>query len=384
MNQGHIDVSVIIPVYNTEHYLEECLNSLLDQGNISFEVICVDDGSEDNSLSILEEMKPLFPSFQILHQENAGAGAARNNGLKYAKGRYLYFLDSDDYLEPRILEKAIGKADLSDADIVVFKVYRYDANTGSRTFAHWAFRTESIASDLFSPEDAADSLFDAFNSWPHNKLFRRSFIDAHSLRFQELHRTNDLLFVFSALVSAKRIVLLKEFGLNYRVGTGQNSQATNSSFPTDFIKADLAFRDYLEGKDLWTRYRKGYCNTVLKGLIYNLESQTDPESFISLYELLRKSGIERLGLLQIPASDYKSSENVEMLHRIRRVSAMEIIKKGWNATIVPCGTDESINEHNEDSEALIEQAVKAVKSSNSYRIGRAITFLPRKMKLLLK
>ena len=99
-----IKISVIIPVYNVEKYLRECLESILNQTFQDFEIICVDDGSTDRSLDILQEYKRKDDRFVILQQRHAGAGAARNHGLKLAEGKYIQFLDSDDYFEPTLLE----------------------------------------------------------------------------------------------------------------------------------------------------------------------------------------------------------------------------------------------------------------------------------------
>ena len=95
---NEIKVSVIIPVYNTENYLRECLDSVLAQTLREIEVICVDDGSTDNSLNILKEYQNKDTRIVVLTQENRSAGAARNYGLSIAKGKYLSFLDSDDFL----------------------------------------------------------------------------------------------------------------------------------------------------------------------------------------------------------------------------------------------------------------------------------------------
>jgi len=104
-----IKVSIIIPVYNAEKYIREDLDSLLGQSLREIEVICVDDGSKDSSLKILEDYQRKDDRIKILKQENKGAGAARNEGMKEAKGDYLIFLDADDFFEKDMLEKSVGK-----------------------------------------------------------------------------------------------------------------------------------------------------------------------------------------------------------------------------------------------------------------------------------
>ena len=100
-----IKVSVIIPVYNAEKYLEECLDSLLRQTFTDMEIICVDDGSTDSSAEILKRFQEKDRRIRVLFQENQYAGIARNNGMKIAQGEYLLFLDADDFFEDTLLEK---------------------------------------------------------------------------------------------------------------------------------------------------------------------------------------------------------------------------------------------------------------------------------------
>lgn len=116
-----VKVSVIIPVYNVEPYLKQCMDSVVGQTLKDIEIICVDDGSTDGSLDILREYAAEDNRIQIIEQKNAGAGAARNNGMRHATGKYLSFLDSDDFFEPRMLEKAYDLAEKDQADFVAYK-----------------------------------------------------------------------------------------------------------------------------------------------------------------------------------------------------------------------------------------------------------------------
>ena len=102
-------VSVILPVYNVSDYLRQCMDSIVGQTLKDIEIICVDDGSTDDSLAILKEYEAKDQRVKVIQQANAGAGAARNKGLEIATGEYLSFLDSDDFFEPDMLEKAIPK-----------------------------------------------------------------------------------------------------------------------------------------------------------------------------------------------------------------------------------------------------------------------------------
>ena len=122
-------VSIIIPVYNVEKYLKKCLDSVINQTLKDIEIICIDDGSTDSSYTILNEYAQKDNRFVILKQKNNGAGAARNKGIEIAKGEYLYFLDSDDFVDITLLEKAHTKIKENDCDICIFKNYFYNDNT---------------------------------------------------------------------------------------------------------------------------------------------------------------------------------------------------------------------------------------------------------------
>ena len=119
-------VSVIIPVYNGENYLSQCLDSVLAQTIKGLEVICVDDGSSDSSLEILESYAQRHACFKILHQDNMFAGAARNRGMSIASGKYLAFLDCDDFVEPEYLERLTELCEKYQADIGLCSADRYD------------------------------------------------------------------------------------------------------------------------------------------------------------------------------------------------------------------------------------------------------------------
>lgn len=118
-------VSVIIPVYNVDPYLRECLESVVNQTLLDIEIICVNDGSTDNSPAILEEYRAKDSRITVFTQENRGLSAARNRGMDLARGEYIYFIDSDDYVEPETLERTVHIAEADDLDAVVFRFKQF-------------------------------------------------------------------------------------------------------------------------------------------------------------------------------------------------------------------------------------------------------------------
>ena len=118
-------ISVIIPVYNVEDYLAECIDSVLGQSYTDYEIILVDDGATDSSGRMCDEYARKDSRIRVIHQENGGLSAARNTGLRAAWGKYIYFLDSDDYIAPSALEHLAALAEKEQADVVFFDGYTF-------------------------------------------------------------------------------------------------------------------------------------------------------------------------------------------------------------------------------------------------------------------
>ena len=142
-------ISVVLPVYNVEEYLRQCLDSLANQTFEDFEVICVNDGSGDSSLSILEEYASEDERFKIISQENKGLSGARNTGMDYIKGKYTIFVDSDDWLELNALEKLYNKIIALDSDILNCKI-KYVKNNKILSAYAYIISNESIGVENYN------------------------------------------------------------------------------------------------------------------------------------------------------------------------------------------------------------------------------------------
>ena len=139
-----IKVSVIIPIYNEESHLQQCLDSVLAQTLQEIEVLCVDDGSTDRTPEMLQAYASKDTRVHVFRQQNQYAGAARNLGMKYARGRYLSFLDGDDYFEPDMLEKMYQAAESEKLDIVICKSLQYDEETGEVVSSDLSFEVSFL------------------------------------------------------------------------------------------------------------------------------------------------------------------------------------------------------------------------------------------------
>ena len=187
-----VKISIIIPVYNSEEYLERCLGSVVDQGFTSYEVILVDDGSIDSSPLICDRYSATDPRFRTLHKPNGGVSSARNSGLELAKGEYVMFLDSDDALLPYALDDMM---DVAGEDMVVAGYAAFMDNVPVKTVHPRATLSYKHTEYGQFFQDNIRRNFEMLDA-PWAKLFKRKVIG--SLRFNEaLSYAEDKLFVFT-------------------------------------------------------------------------------------------------------------------------------------------------------------------------------------------
>lgn len=259
-----VQVSVIIPVYNAEKYLSKCLESVMSQTLQEIEIICVDDGSSDRSLEILKECQEKDGRIKVIAQQNAGAGAARNRGLREASGEYLSFLDADDFFESDMLAEAFETAEKYQADFVVFNSDQYHMDKECFVEVPWVLRMKDIPPYMpFTYRQLTDNVFKTFVGWAWDKLYRRSFVMEHDLWFQEQRTSNDMLFVFSALVVAKRIAIVDKVLAHQRRGGSESLSVTREKSWHCFHDALSALKKRLVDEGIFWELEQDYINYAL-------------------------------------------------------------------------------------------------------------------------
>lgn len=270
-------VSVIIPVYNVQDYLPQCLDSICGQTLRDIEIICIDDGSSDGSLGILKQYAEKDSRIRVLTQGNKGAGAARNYGLRTARGEYLSFLDSDDFFELDMLEQAYQEIERYQADFVVFESDQYHMDSREYIKNSWVVRRKDIPPYMpFTYRELTDNVFKTFVGWAWDKLYRRSFIAEHDLWFQEQRTSNDLLFVFSALVLAERIAVVYKVLAHQRRGSNSSLSVTRERSWHCFYEALLALRLRLQREGIYWELEQDYINYALHFSLWNLKTLAEP------------------------------------------------------------------------------------------------------------
>ncbi|MCT3385398.1 glycosyltransferase [Lactobacillus johnsonii] len=215
-------VSIILPIYNAEKYLEECVKSVITQTYQNIQIILVNDGSKDNSWEICQNLKKKDPRIIAITQKNSGVSVARNAGLNIADGEWIMFVDPDDVLSQDIVEKLLLKTD-SDVDIVACTCYGFNEN--EKKLAHFFANDRAFISDktdlylqlLNSRYGQSGSLITAIGV-PWGKIYRRSFIDKYELKFDpNLRRMQDNVFNMYAFDYARKIYYLDKPLYFYRI-----------------------------------------------------------------------------------------------------------------------------------------------------------------------
>lgn len=214
MINNNIKVSVIIPIYNKEKYLKQCLDSVVNQTLRNIEIILVNDGSADNSKKICEEYVAKDKRIILINQENSGAATARQKGLDIAKGEYIYFIDADDHIEPDLCERVYSEAEKTGADIVLFNCIEHKSENGKEKLV---YKEKFLENGLYNRQDIIDKILPRTLSEYDNgkwtglirwclwlRFFKNSLIKDNNISFiSKFRRCQDLQFTFECTIHAQ-------------------------------------------------------------------------------------------------------------------------------------------------------------------------------------
>ena len=201
---NHALISVIIPVYNVEQYLCECVDSVINQTYKNLEIILVDDGSTDSSGKICDDYAHKDERISVIHQKNSGLSGARNTGIDNASGDYIYFLDSDDYIDPNALESLIVIAEKNSSDIVFFDAISF-ADTKDFTVKQNYIRKNKYLTDSGRNVFCMMTQKKEFHSSVPLMLLNKAFAQKNQLRFVPEILHEDMIFTYQAIVLAKSV-----------------------------------------------------------------------------------------------------------------------------------------------------------------------------------
>ncbi len=275
-----VKVSIVIPIYNVEKYLRQCLGSVVNQTLADIEIICVNDGSKDSSLEIIKEYAAKDERVRIIDKPNSGYGHSMNCGFDMATGEYIGIIESDDYADPDMFEKLYACAKENDLDVAKAGFYYYysipeDVSTPE------PIAPASMCKRVFCPTALGrlDKITAFFNIKPTiwSAIYRREFIRENGIRFNETPGASyqDLGFTFKVWATAKRVKLLRECFLHYR----QDNEASSINSPG---KVYCVYDEYQE-IDRFIGER-----AELGDLLRRVKSRLKYDSYIWNYERLGK------------------------------------------------------------------------------------------------
>ncbi len=307
-------VSVIIPVYNTAEYLRECIESLCAQTLKGCEFVFVDDGSLDDSVQIISDYAAKDARIKILRQEHQGIGAARNKGMSLAQGEYLMFLDSDDFFELDLLEKAYVRAEETNADVVLFGACRFNNDTKVKEESARYLRMEFLREKkIFSRKDIPDTILSVTTPCTWTKLFRRSFVGRNKLQFQDLSNSEDVYFVIMSLCLSERIAYVDEPLVNYRFGHRSNDNNAEKDPRCCFIAVASLYRE-LTKMGIFSEIETSFVNFSLSTLTHCINTTRDEEAVKKCTHDL----LEEIDLLRYPSATYRVKENYDLLSEMNK------------------------------------------------------------------
>ena len=291
-----IKVSVVMPVYNGETRLRQCLDSLLAQTLQEIQIIIVNDGSTDGTAAVLEEYARKDSRIYVMNKEHTNAGDSRNLGMKIAEGECLSFLDADDFFEPTLLAASYAAIRRDNAEICLFRRDQFVESDGSFRPCPWTLKWAEMPEHLpFSAKECSDHLFTMTSCTAWDKLFRRDFVESHSLKFQSVGSCNDMCFTFSALALAGRMTVVDHILVHQRVAYPKSLCQDMSLLWGNFEKALIELKDFLTEQGLYDRFRISFLNWAIDFSLWNLHYGHPAYREHIRYQLTRHT-FEALGL----------------------------------------------------------------------------------------
>lgn len=276
-------ISIVMPVYDCEDYLEETLNCVFDQTFGDFELICVDDGSADASLDILKEFASNEPRLKIISQENNGSGAARNRGLSQSSGEYLFFMDSDDYIVPDFLEICLRYISKTGCDFLMFQIasIRDNLMDGDVMFTPYHLNERFI----FNYEINKTSVINSYFA-PWSKFYKKEFLENYNILFDEDLPYEDVLFHVKSMIKASKILFIPECVYYYRIDS-QNSLSSDSSTHIKIFDVVENVRKYLNDEGIFDDFEMEFESFKTQQVLWHMNLPIDEEYFLKAKSYLK-------------------------------------------------------------------------------------------------
>lgn len=279
--KNSLDVSVIVPVYNVEKYIGKCIESIIKQTFHNFEVIIIDDESPDNSIDIVKKMTKKDDRFKIISQKNRGLGGARNTGIDNAKGEYLFFLDSDDYIEEDTLEMLVNYMKSKDVDIVVFdycKVKEDGEVISSPKFGEGVLSRDDAYRKILSLKTSPQA-------W--NKLYKKKLFIENNIYYPEKFLHEDIPVTHKLFWKSENIGYIGK-SFYYWVERGDSiTQKITYKHINDVTKTLLAKKEFLHTHNIFDKFEMEYIRGSVQMLNLLLERSWNYAGVLQSYDIYR-------------------------------------------------------------------------------------------------
>lgn len=289
MNKSGVDISVIVPIYNVEEYLEECLDSLLCQGNVSLEVIMLDDGSTDGSAAIAKKYAEKYPNYHYYGIENGGLGHARNYAVQFATGKYIIFLDSDDIVVEKTYEKMFLLAEKNNSELTICNVARFNSKKSWASALHKnVFHNIDVNTHITKNPNL---IYDT-TSW--NKLILKSFYTEHDFQFPENILYEDIPVTIPMHILANNVSVLTDIGYLWRLRDGASKSITQRVSNMDNLIDRIKIMEMLD-----TFFEKNVTDVGLHKAKQRKALEVDLMIFVNICKSIPEDqALEMIGLIK--------------------------------------------------------------------------------------
>lgn len=292
-------VSIITPVFNTEKYIAEAIESVQKQNFKDYEHIIIDDGSTDDTVSIIKRYLNKDTKIKLIIQKNSGAASARNRGLKAAKGDYITFIDGDDFVAEDMLNTLFERASKYSCDLISYNKYIFNNNERKSAKETWLYKTESLP-EVFCPRRDLGSLTFLFAPLSICVFLERKFVEVNKLTFDSKYRRNeDVLFMGKAMALSNIASIIRKELYYYRVGNKENLSSTLDKFMDDGWMVLKDLHEFLVDQNLLQKHVEqsfyALCSAILWHYISNMKTyKAQKYAFNKTKELARKLSLQKM------------------------------------------------------------------------------------------
>ncbi|OUP10509.1 glycosyltransferase family 2 protein [Collinsella sp. An2] len=379
-----ISASIVIPVYNSAAYLERCLTSALNQTRSDFEVICVDNGSTDESPAILQKIAQSDRRVRVFEERRPGVSCARNTGMEHARGEYILFMDSDDAVEPTLVERALDAAHEHDAQLVIYSLDEcYEDPQVSFPWARCPH--DECYEHTFATRDLDFPAMFAVTPNVWRIAFRASYLRELGLAYpEELRSSEDLVFVYRAMLPAERVILIPDVLYHYRKdNAGSLTRNDRKAAGVTALRMLFdAFAPYHD--DRWFQYQ--FVNLLLDTFQYQLWSSANSDEYLTLYRSLISDWWQYIEVHdalidQAYRTFYQRAKGGDPLNHLFEI--LIDFRRDFEYFKVQDGFDNKMRRVVEEQERQKSDELAWITSSRSWRLAKKLASLAKPVHILI-